>query len=205
MAQRGSPLTGGKLEIPRRHANLGPLLAALALGATACAGAPEGPPAALDARGRPDLRAVPGPPMLEDPAERRAIGDALLADLVAQQTAAEQLRFRVGLIGTPPPPPPPAPRLAAPEVEPPPVARPSQGFVALLLRQQIRAEIDSDDLDGFLDRVAAEPIDVEALAALPPERIGGRSGGAPSASGRGRPTLLDRALGAAGVGPAAGP
>jgi hypothetical protein len=194
-------LTDVKLDDRRGRANTRPPWPAIlgcALLLAACTGAEPPGPQGLRADGYPDLRSVPAPPTLEDESLRRATGNVLLADLQAQRHAAEELRFRVGLLGSPPPPPGPPPVVPPPEVEalPPPV--PSDGLLARYLRQQIRAELDTDSVSNLMDRVATEPIDLAALEAAgePPSRRRRKGREAPAWLTEAPPdrTLLDRAL-----------
>lgn len=205
----GALLTAGNLADRARCANsrrtgawLLPLLGLLA-GCAAAEPPVGGQEAGVRPNGYPDLRSVPDAPIVEDEADRRAIGDALLVDLAQQAHAGDELRFRVGLVGSPPPALPAPPTVPAPE-SPEPVAQPpSDAVVARYLRQQIREEQDADDLSGLLDRLATEPIDIEAAAAAPrpPPRKRDNDVEEVFVSSREQPSLLDLALDGIGFAP----
>jgi hypothetical protein len=116
--------------------------------------------------GYPDLRDVPPRPTDMAPLETRAeIGNELLADLDRQRYERELLRYRVGLVDRPPDPPLPRAPLGPPqERERVVVLAPGENLPARFLRQQIRAEIDSDTLNGFMNRIAADPLAIDPLA-----------------------------------------
>jgi hypothetical protein len=125
-----------------------------------------------------EFPARPTPPDTDE--ERRQASNELLTDLARQRYAMEELRYRVGLTRSRPSEPVFVPSLPPPDAPvPPPPLPPSENLEARFLRQQIRAEIESDSLNDFLDRVAAEPVVLDPLAAneLPAEEPSAFFGG----------------------------
>jgi hypothetical protein len=112
----------------------------------------------------PDLREIgerPTPP--ETIEEREASGVALLQERDMQRYQRDLLRYRVGLIDTPPERPLVSPVFVEPEQAEPVFFPPSQGVAARYLRQQIEAETDNESLNDFLDLIVVEPLAIDQL------------------------------------------